>query len=126
MVATFKLRPVLVLHDGTEPGIQDVAVAKIGSIKSDRPQSRAKWYARVSGGTHRTQFIIRRVDHSGLKENESYVDVASIAVVPKAVMLRRVDKLDEDEMFEVSTRLVTALEIGVSGYLRKISPAPDA
>lgn len=111
LVARFKLRRVLVLHDGTRRSIQDVAVARVTSITAERRAAHEKWYRRLDAGTHATQLLIGRDARHGTNEREAYVDALGIALIPKATILRRTGTLDLDEMREVSDRLVTALEI---------------
>jgi hypothetical protein len=125
LVASFKLRPILVLHDGTDAGIPDVAVAKVTSIKADRVENHPKWYKRVQEGRHDTQYMLERGALT-LADSDlgSYVDAKSVAVVRKTTILRRVGKLDRDQMVEVSNRLIKALEIDVSEYVISLQPPP--
>jgi hypothetical protein len=113
LVARFKLRRVVVLHDGTQSGIADVAVARVVSVRDERQQTHPKWYSRLQNGAHPTQLLIGQEERHGTSGREAYVDGLYIALIPKATILRRVGKLDEDEMSELSKRLVTAFEIDV-------------
>jgi hypothetical protein len=110
LVARFKLRRVLVLHDGTNAGIQDLAVARVNSITPEK-QAKERWYRRVSEGTHATALLIGHDERHGSNGREQYVDLTSIAVVPKNTILRRVGALNADEMKAVATRIKNALEL---------------
>lgn len=114
LVAKFKLRRVLVLHDGTASAIEDVAVARINSVTPEK-QAREKWYRRMQAGSHRTQLLIGNEQRHGTNEQEAYVDVGHVALIPKTTVLRRTGALDDEEMREVSARLVAALEIDTTG-----------
>jgi len=125
IVVTFKLRRVLLLHDGTNASIEDVAVARIGSIDEKRRERRPKWYARLNLGLHPTQYLIGRDKRHGTNEVEAYVDALSIASIRKATILRRVGRLNEDEMRAISSRIITALEVDVSEYVDQLGPVPE-
>ena len=111
LVTTFKLRRVLVLQDGTKSSIQDVAVARINSITSEKATVRERWYQRLQAGTHPTQLLIGQESRHGLAGREGYVDTTSVRFIPKGTIVRRTGTLDLDEMREVSARLVRSLEI---------------
>lgn len=102
------------LHDGTKPNIQDVAVARINSV-TDAKRERERWYRRLVGGTHPTQFLIGAEQRHGTNGREAYVDATNVAMIPKSTVLRRTGVLSDEELRAVSARLVTVLEIDVSG-----------
>jgi hypothetical protein len=110
IVARFKLRRVLVLHDGTRAGIQDVAVARVNSVTPEK-QARERWWARVSNGTHPLHLLIGAEARHGTNGKPAYVDATSIGFIPKSTVLRRVGMLDASEMGDVSRRIITALEL---------------
>lgn len=110
LVAKFKLRRVLVLHDGTQPGFQDVAVARITSVTPEK-QARERWYRRLREGSHNSALLIGSESRHGTFGHEAYVDATSVAWIPKQSVLKRLGHLDEGEMREVSRRLVKVLEI---------------
>jgi hypothetical protein len=45
--------------------------------------------------------------------------------VNKQAILRKLGQLTDDEMAEVSERLIRALEIDVSGYVAQLSPSRE-
>jgi hypothetical protein len=112
LLARFRLRRVLILHDGTKTTIQDVAVARINSVTAEK-KSRARWYSRLASDNHPTAFLIGMTESHGSNRVEGYVDCTSVMVIRKNTVLRRVGTLDSTEMIQVSRRLVTALEIDV-------------
>lgn len=112
LLGRFKLRRVLILHDGTNASIQDVAVARINSVTPEK-KSRARWYSKLDSGSHPTAFLIGRDEAHGSNHVEGYVDCTSVMVIQKNTVLRRVGVLDATEMAEVSQRLITSLEIDV-------------
>jgi hypothetical protein len=112
LLVKFKLRRVLILHDGRNPGIQDVAVARINSITEEK-RSRAGWYSKLDSRTHRTALLIGRDVRHGSNGMEEYVDCTSVTCIRKDTILRRVGLLDPSEMAEVSGRLITVLELDI-------------
>jgi hypothetical protein len=121
LVAQFKLRPVLVLQDGTDESIPDIAVAKITSVKEERASKHAKWYKRLQEGRHDTQYMLQPGSLTlADAEKGSYVDARSVAVIRKTTILRRVGNLDSEQMVEISGRLIKAWEIDVSRYVSSL------
>jgi hypothetical protein len=120
IVVTFKLRRVLVLHDGTNRSIQDVAVARVNSIDETRRDRHPKWYRRLEDGVHPMQYLIGGDERHGTNGVEAYVDATSVASIRKATILRRAGQLNEDEMRAISGRVITALEIDVSEYVDQL------
>jgi hypothetical protein len=104
---------VVVLHDGTEPSIQDVAVARVGSIAEDRKAKHPRWYKRLQEGTHPTQLLIGSEPRHGTNGREAVVDGLHLALIPKATILRRTGILDDEEMRELSSRVITAFELDI-------------
>lgn len=121
IVVQVKLRRVLLLQDGTHAGIHDVGVARINSV-TERKRERERWYERITGGVHPTQLLIGHEEHHGTRGVEAYVDLMSISTINKGTILRREGQLTEDEMREVSDRVITALELDVSAYVEQLHP----
>lgn len=118
VVVQAKLRRVLLLQEGTSPSRQDVTVARIGSI-TDRLRRRRGWYARLQDGVHPAALLIGREARHGTGGTEAYVNLLSVAPIGKQALLRKTGSLTEDEMRLISERLVTALELDISGLVRR-------
>jgi hypothetical protein len=55
----------------------------------------------------------------------SYTNLSTVQPVNKQAILRKLGQLTDDEMAEVSERLIRALEIDVSGYVAQLSPSRE-
>ncbi len=121
IVVSMKLRRVLLLQNGTEAGREDILVARINSI-SEAKRARDNWYKKLHNDIHPVFYLVGREERHGMNDKEAYVDTLTVSPIRKATILRRVGELDEDEMREVSERLVRALEFDLSRYARGLTP----
>ena len=120
IVSRFKLRPVLVLQSATNPGLQDVTVARINSVAADKKAGKSGWWQRVSADRHITAYLVGdRPDH-GLG-SDAVVNLMAIQTISKSNVLRRVGSLDVEEMRAVSERIVRVLELDISELIAKAS-----
>ena len=114
-----KLRRVLLLQDGTSDARDDVMAARINSVDQDMPTKKPGVYRRLISGTHPTFYLIGAQDSHGTSGREAYVNAMYVAPVAKKAILRRVGQLTPDEMRDVSERVVTSLELDISGLLSR-------
>ncbi len=122
LVVEYKLRPVLLLQTGTSDQRQDVLAARINSITDNHRRLRSNWVRKLESGTHPLMLRLGHDARHGLRA-ESYVNLLSIQPVNKAAVLRRVGHLSDEEMIDVSERLVRSLEIDISRYVERLRPA---
>jgi mRNA-degrading endonuclease toxin of MazEF toxin-antitoxin module len=121
LVVEFKIRPVLLLQTGTSNQLADVLVSRVNSITEQQRQQRQNWVRKLESGIHPVMLRVGHQEHHGLKA-ESYVNLLSVQQVNKAAILRRLGHLTDEEMVEVSERLVRTLEIDVSAYVARLRP----
>lgn len=121
LVVEFKIRPVLLLQTGTSEHRPDVLVARINSITEQHRQQRKNWVLKLESGIHPLMLRVGHEEHHGIKA-ESYVNLLSVQPVSKAAVLKRLGHLEDDEMVDVSERLIRSLEIDVSAYVARLRP----
>lgn len=114
VVTKVKLRRVLLLQTATNERMSDVVVAKISSIK-DSHRERKSFYGKLCSGTHPTMIRVGDKREHGLNESEGYINLTSVSTIATNSIHRCVGFLDDEEMRAVSRRLVSSLEIDVSG-----------
>lgn len=121
VVTKLKLRRVLLLQTGTDSRQQDILVARVTSI-TETMRTRRGFYARLSSGTHPTALLIGREARHGTGGQEAFVNLINVSPVAKNAILRHVGYLSDDEMREVTDRLITSLELDIS---HRIAQAHD-
>jgi hypothetical protein len=114
-----KLRRILLLQDGTSGSRDDVMAARINSVDQEMPKKKPGVYRRLLSGTHPTFYLIGARESHGTSGKEAYVNTMHVAPVAKKAILRRVGELTQDEMRDVSERIVTSLELDISGLLSR-------
>lgn len=119
LVVQAKLRRVLLLQTGTDPRRLDITAARVNSVTPEK-RARSGWYARLEHGGNPAQFLLRGASHHGTAGKEAYVDLTCISTIRKDMILRRTGQLTEDEMREVSERLLLTLELDISEHLRRL------
>lgn len=115
VITKIKLRRVLLLQTGTHSGMHDVMVARITSV-SDTMRERRGFYGRLVDGRHPTALLLGRDEH-GTGGREAYVNLVNVSPISKTAILRRVGQLGDDEMRQVTDRLLTSLEMDISHRL---------
>jgi len=118
VITKIKLRRVLLLQTGTHPGMHDVMVARITSM-SDTMRSRQGFYGRLTAGRHPTALLLGRRTEHGTSGREAYANLINVSPIAKNAILRRVGMLNEDEMRQVTDRLIASLELDISHRLRE-------
>ncbi|HEY7693122.1 MAG TPA: type II toxin-antitoxin system PemK/MazF family toxin [Gaiellaceae bacterium] len=124
LVVEFKLRPVLLLQGGTSERRPDMLVATINSITDEHRSGRENWVKKLENNIHPIMVMVGHEVHHGLKR-VSYTNLSTVQPVNKQAILRKLGQLTDDEMAEVSERLIRALEIDVSGYVAQLSPSRE-
>ncbi len=119
VLVSVKLRRILLLQDGTSDARDDVMAARINSIDQDMPRKKPGVYRRLANGTHATFYLLGARESHGTSGREAYVNAMYVAPVAKKAILRRVGQLTSDEMRGVSERIVTSLELDISGLLSR-------
>ncbi|WP_372791847.1 type II toxin-antitoxin system PemK/MazF family toxin [Paraconexibacter sp.] len=109
--APVKLRPVLLLHDGTRGDKDDVVALRVNSVKP-RHRAMTNW-ARVEEHEHPFFFHLPKDSRYGLPE-ESVIDLNAVTSVHKSTLWRRVGSINAHEMQIVNERLrvVLGLDLG--------------
>jgi hypothetical protein len=100
-------------------------VARIHPV-TDPVRRRRGFYARLVLGQHPAAFLIARDRVQGVTE-ELYVSLLTLAALHKEDILEYRGSLTEEEMRQVSERLVKTLELDISRLVRPgAAPARDA
>jgi mRNA-degrading endonuclease toxin of MazEF toxin-antitoxin module len=77
-------------------------------------RARRQFYERLAGGRHPTSLLLGAESRHGTSGREAFVNLINVSPVAKNAILRRVGFLTEEEMREVTDRLITSLEIDIS------------
>jgi mRNA-degrading endonuclease toxin of MazEF toxin-antitoxin module len=117
VITKLKLRRVLLLQTGTEGRLQEVMVARVTSVK-DSMRAKRGFYGRLVAGRHPTALLLGHREEHGTQTQEAYVNLINVAPIAKNAILRRVGRLDDEEMREVTDRLLTSLELDISHRIR--------
>jgi mRNA-degrading endonuclease toxin of MazEF toxin-antitoxin module len=104
-----RLRPVLLVHEGTRGQHEDVACLRINTVKA-RHRAHAATWARVAAHEHPLFFHLPVTRQYGLKE-ESLIAIASVGTIHKTAILQAVGELSAHEMQIVNERLQRALSL---------------
>lgn len=113
VVTKLKLRRLVLLQTGTDGRLSEVMAARVSSI-SDRMRERAGFYGRLTDGRHPTAVLLAGAGHHGTAGRDAYVNLINVAPIAKNAILRRTGQLDDDEMRQVTDRLITSLELDIS------------
>jgi mRNA-degrading endonuclease toxin of MazEF toxin-antitoxin module len=114
VVAEGRLRPVLLLHDGTRGEHHDVACLRINTVKHANRVDPAVWERIVSGEHPFFVHLPAEVPRYGLRA-ESLIAVAAIGTVHKSAILGPpVGGLSAEEMRGVGERLARALQLDLA------------
>ena len=114
---SLKLRRVLLLQSGTSPHRAEVVVARVESMKDKHRRGRS--YERMRAGNHPSLYLIGDKAWHGTNGVEAFVNLLSVTPLAKNAILRCTGQLDDAEMRAVSEKLVTSLELDISGLLAR-------
>jgi hypothetical protein len=115
IVTEARLRPVLLLHDGTRGEHEDVVCLRINTVKPGHRRNRATW-ERIERNEHLLFFHLpARPGRYGLHA-ESVIALSSIGAVHKSAILgpRHVGELTARELQVVSERLWRLLSLDLA------------
>jgi hypothetical protein len=111
-VVEVRLRPVLLLHDGTRGEHEDVACLRINAVKPRHRRHRQTW-KRITDHEHPFFFHLPVSDTYGLRA-ESLIAITSVGTIHKSAILRHVGQLNSHEMQIVNQRLQSALSLDLA------------
>ena len=117
IIAEARLRPVLLLHDGTRGAHEDVICLRINTVKGRHVRDSGTWQ-RIQAQEHPFFFHLPTTGRYGLPE-ESVVALTSIGAVHKSAILgrRHVGELTVREMQVVSERLRVVLSLDLASQI---------
>jgi hypothetical protein len=116
---------VLLLQDARRLAREEVMVARIHAV-TEQVRRRRGFYGRLVLGQHPAALLIARDRVEGATD-ELYVSLLTITALPREDIVERKGSLTEDEMRQVSERLVKTLELDVSRLVRPgAAPGRDA
>lgn len=112
-----RLRPVLLLHDGTRGAHEDVACLRVNAVKPQHRQS-SSW-ARIERGEHPFFFHLPAGESRYGLPRESLVALTSVGTIHKSAILgpRHIGALDVHEMQIISQRLVRVLSLDLAPHI---------
>jgi hypothetical protein len=96
-----------------------VMVARL-QVVTEPARSRAGFYDRLTLGQHPAALLIPRDRVQGAA-GELYVSLLTITAIPKGDILERRGALTDEEMRQVSERLVKTLELDISRLIRPVT-----
>jgi len=111
---------VLLLQDARRAGRDTVMVARL-HVVTEQARSRAGFYGRLVLGQHPAALLVPPHRVKGAV-GELYVSLLTIVGILKGDILESRGALSEEEMREVSERLVKTLELDVSRLIRPGQP----
>ena len=115
IVTEARLRPVLLLHDGTRGEHEDVVCLRINNVKPRHRRDRATW-ERIERNEHLLFFHLPALPERYGLPAESVIALASIGTVHKSAILgpRHVGELTARELQVVSERLWRLLSLDLA------------
>jgi mRNA-degrading endonuclease toxin of MazEF toxin-antitoxin module len=114
LVVEARLRPVLLVHDGTRGDHADVACLRINTVKERHRRDAATWQRIVAGEHPFFVHLPAAVERYGLRA-DSLIAVAAVGTVHKSALLGPpVGGLSADEMRVVGERLARALQLDLA------------
>lgn len=119
-LAEARLRPVLLLHDGTRGEHGDVACLRVSAVKPHHRRDREAWQ-RVESGRHPLFLLLPSSEARYGLRADSLVALAAIGTVHKSAILgpRPLGALNSEEMRTVSERLAPLLSLDLSAAVRR-------
>jgi len=116
--ADVRLRPVLLLHDGTRGDHGDLAALRINSVKERHRESDA--WKRITSHEHPLFFHLPQSGRYGLPL-ESVIAITSVGTIHKSAVpdIRPVGELNIHEMQTISERLARALSLDMAPMIAR-------
>lgn len=114
VAAEVKLRPLLLLHDGTRGDNDDVVGLRINSVKP-KHKSGSSW-PQIEAGEHPLFFHLPKGASYGLPE-ESLIALNSVTSVHKSAIWRAVGAITVEEMRTINERMRTIVSLDLSGLI---------
>ena len=117
VVSETRLRPVLLLHDGTRGEHEDVVCLRINSVRDRHRLLRDTW-PRIEDGSHPIFHLLRAGEWRHGLPVDSLVALTSIGTVHKSALVGQpVGELDATELRGLHERLVRALGLDITGLI---------
>jgi mRNA-degrading endonuclease toxin of MazEF toxin-antitoxin module len=110
-----RLRPILLLHDGTRGEHDDVACLRINTVKPRHRNGTETW-RRITEHEHPFFFHLPPTANYGLRA-ESVIAITSVGTIHKSAILRHVGGLNRHEMQIVNERLGRALSLDLAARI---------
>jgi mRNA-degrading endonuclease toxin of MazEF toxin-antitoxin module len=112
VISEVKLRPVVLMHDGTIERNQDIVVMRVNSV---RPRHRnSETWPRIVAQEHPFFFHLPTTNPHYRLPEESIVALTSIATVHKNALLEVRGSLTATEMRELDERLIRVLSLDLA------------
>lgn len=126
LITEVRLRPILLLHDGTRGEHGDVLCLRINTVKPKHRQDTTTW-RKVENHEHPFFFHLPKDPRYGLPE-ESVIALASVGAINKSAIVRLAPRgeLNIHEMQIISERLHSALALDLARQLAARAKAPVA
>lgn len=115
VLSDVKLRPVLLLHDGTVERKEDVVVLRINSVRA-RHREPASW-SRIEAQEHPLFFHLPKTISRYRLPEESIISLTAISTVNKNALLNVRGGLDGREMRKIDERLIRVLSLELAPYI---------
>ncbi len=117
IISEGRLRPVLLLHDGTRGEHHDVLCLRINTIKPSHRRSETTW-EQIERGDHPFFFRLPPDRGYGLRQ-ESIIALSSVNSIHKTAILgpRHVGEVGSTEMKVISERLSYVLSLDLSSAI---------
>lgn len=115
VVSEVKVRPVLLLHDGTVEQNEDIAVLRINSIRSRHRES-ASW-SRIEAHEHPFFLHLPKSTPRYRLPEESIVSLTAISTVHKNALIKVRGGLNRHEMRKIDERLIRVLSLELAPYI---------
>jgi len=114
LVVEARLRPVLLLHDGTRGEHGDVACLRVNTVKPAL-KARADTWRRIVANQHPSFFRLPGTESRHGLRSESVIAIGSIGTVNKTALLGPpVGALSQQEMQDVNARVARALQLDLA------------
>jgi hypothetical protein len=116
VVTEVRLRPLLLLHDGTRGEYPDVACLRINSIKP-RHRNDSETWRRIVANEHPFFFHLPAENSRYQLPQESLIALGAIGTVSKSAILDVGGHLTDDELRLISERLLRVLSLDLGPHI---------